>query len=149
MDFSVNALTLLFQLFVTSRIVKKFGIAWTLALIPLLVIFGFISLSLASVIATIVIIQVVRRAGNYAIMRPSREMLYVILPREEKYKAKNFIDTSVYRIGDAASAWVFAGLGAVGFSLSGIAVIGVFISAVWAFISYRLGIMHDEIKSKL
>ena len=58
----------------------------------------------------IVAVQVLRRAGDYAITRPAREMLYVVLGREEKYKAKSFVDTVVYRGGDAVSAWAYAGL---------------------------------------
>ena len=66
-------------------------------------------------------------------------MLYVVLGREEKYKAKNFIDTVVYRAGDALSAWVYAGLRAVGFSLGGIAWLAVPLAAVWAWLAYTLG----------
>jgi len=72
-------------------------------------------------------------------MRPAREMLYVVLGREEKYKAKNFIDTVVYRGGDAVSAWVYAGLRALGFSLAGIAWLAVPLAALWAWLAYTLG----------
>ena len=77
--------------------------------------------------------------GNYAIMRPSREMLYVVLGQEQKYKAKNFIDTTVYRGGDAVSAWVYTGLRSLGLGLSGIAWIAVPLAALWALLAYRLG----------
>jgi AAA family ATP:ADP antiporter len=87
----------------------------------------------------LVLVQVLRRAGNYAITRPAREMLYVVLGREEKYKAKNFIDTVVYRGGDALSAWVYAGLRAIGLSLSAIAFVAVPLALLWAGVAYRLG----------
>lgn len=138
-DLSVNVLTLLLQIFITSRLVKGVGLGITLALIPLLLALGFIMLGLFPTLATLITVQILRRAGNYAIMRPAREMLYVVLSREEKYKAKNFIDTVVYRGGDAVSSWVYAGFKAAGLSLSSIAWIAVPISLVWAWIAYRLG----------
>lgn len=144
MDFSVNTLTLGIQLLLTGRIVHKFGIAWTLALIPLLLGAGFLYLGIAPVLIAVVLVQVIRRAGNYAINRPAREMLYVILGREEKYKAKNVIDTVVYRGGDAVSAWVYAGLQAMGFSISAIAFLAVPLAGIWAGISFHLGRMHDR-----
>ncbi len=72
-------------------------------------------------------------------MRPAREMLYVVLSREEKYKAKNFIDTVVYRTGDAVSAWVYAGMRSVGVSLSTIALLAVPLALVWAWVAFGLG----------
>jgi AAA family ATP:ADP antiporter len=97
MDLAVNTLTLFFQMFLTGRLVKWLGLPWTLALVPVLLGAGFFMLGMAPVLMVLVVVQVVRRAGNYAVMRPTREMLYVVLGREEKYKAKNFIDTVVYR----------------------------------------------------
>jgi AAA family ATP:ADP antiporter len=138
-DLAVNGLTLIIQIFLTSRLVKKLGLAWTLALVPLILCAGFITLSFAPVLAVLVVVQVIRRAGNYAIMRPAREMLYVVLDRESKYKAKNFNDTVVYRGGDAVAAWVYAGLRSLGLSLSHLALIAVPLAAIWAVLAYRLG----------
>ena len=139
MDLAVNTLTIVIQVFVTGRLVKWLGLAATLALIPLLLGAGFAVLGYAPLLAVLVVVQVIRRAGNYAIMRPAREMLYVVLGREEKYKAKNFIDTAVYRAGDAMSAWVYAGLRALGFSLGGIAWLAVPVAGLWAWLAYTLG----------
>jgi len=138
-DFAVNALTLLLQLFITGRLVKWFGLAAVLAIVPVLLATGFATLGVAPSLAVLLVVQVIRRAGNYAVMRPAREMLYVVLRREEKYKAKNFIDTVVYRTGDAISAWVYAGMRSIGMSLSGIAMIAVPLALVWAWIAYDLG----------
>jgi len=138
-DLAVNSLTLVFQVLLTGRLVKWLGLGWTLALVPLLLGAGFLVLGQAPVLAVLVVVQVLRRAGNYAIMRPAREMLYVVLGREEKYKAKNFIDTVVYRGGDAVSAWAYAGLRAMGLSLSTIAFIAAPLAVVWAGVAYRLG----------
>ena len=144
-DLAVNSLTILIQLFFTGRIVKSLGLAWTLALIPLLLVGGFIILSFSPVLAVLIIVQVFRRAGNYSIMRPAREMLYVVLEREEKYKAKNFIDTVVYRGGDAVSAWIYDGMRSIGLSLGQIAFIAAPIAAVWALVAYRLGVQREKI----
>jgi AAA family ATP:ADP antiporter len=138
-DLAVNTLTILIQVFLTGRLVKWLGLSATLALIPLLLGIGFLVLGFAPVLAVLVVVQVVRRAGNYAIMRPAREMLYVVLGREEKYKAKNFIDTVVYRGGDAVSAWLYAGLRAVGLGLSEIALLAVPLAALWGGVAYTLG----------
>ncbi|MEN8763353.1 MAG: MFS transporter [Thiogranum sp.] len=139
MDLAVNTLTIVIQIFVTGRLVKRLGLAVTLALIPLLLGAGFAVLGSAPLLPVLVVVQVLRRAGNYAIMRPAREMLYVVLGREEKYKAKNFIDTAVYRAGDAMSAWLYAGLRAMGFSLGGIAWLAVPLAGLWAWLAYALG----------
>jgi AAA family ATP:ADP antiporter len=110
-DLAVNSLTLVTQLFLTSRLIKWMGLAAVLAIIPMLLAIGFLILGVSPVLGALLVVQVIRRAGNYAVMRPAREMLYVVLTREQKYKAKNFIDTFIYRSGDAISAWVAFGLG--------------------------------------
>lgn len=138
-DFSVNFLTIVTQLLLTSRIVRRWGLSWTLALIPLLLGCGLLLLGMMPTLSILIAVQVLRRAGNYAVMRPAREMLYVVLGKEEKYKAKNFIDTVVYRGGDALSAWAYAGLKAAGLSLAAIALVAVPLAGVWAWISFKLG----------
>jgi len=148
MDLATNALTILLQLFVTGRIVKRFGLGWTLALIPLLLSVGFLSLALAPTLAVIVCVQIARRAGNYALMKPSREMLFVVLAKEEKYKAKNMIDTVIYRSGDVVSAWAYAGLQALGLGLATIAMIAIPLCGGWAWISYRLGLRQETLADK-
>ncbi len=139
MDLATNAITLFLQFFATARIITWIGLPLTLVLIPLLVAAGFGALGVAPTLAVLVVFQVVRRAGNYAIARPAREMLFTVVPREDKYKAKNFIDTVVYRGGDAMSGWVFAGLTAVGLGLSAIAFVAVPIAGIWAAFAFWLG----------
>ncbi len=147
MDFAANALTIVGQVFLTSRIVKAFGLGWALAAIPLLLAAGFLLLGFAPLLAVLVAVQVGRRAGNYAIMKPAREMLFVVLGQEEKYKAKNVIDTVIYRSGDVVSAWAYTGLQALGLGLSAIAFLAVPVAAGWAWIGYRLGRMQ-EVRAK-
>jgi AAA family ATP:ADP antiporter len=145
MDLAVNGLTLAIQLFLTGRIVQYIGLGWALAVIPLLLAAGFLLLGVIPALWVVVAVQVLRRAGNYAIMRPGREMLYVVLSKEEKYKAKNFIDTVIYRGGDAVSAWVYAGMLALGLSGAGIALVAVPLACLWAWISFRLGNRQEQI----
>ena len=146
-DFSVNALTIVTQIFLTSRLVYKLGLHWTLALVPLLLGFGFLMIGLMPVLSVLIAVQILRRAGNYAVMKPAREMLYVVLGKEEKYKAKNFIDTVVYRGGDAVSAWAFAGLKAMGLSLAAIALVAVPLCGIWTWISIALGKRQSQLAS--
>jgi AAA family ATP:ADP antiporter len=148
MDFAVNALTLTTQMFLTSRIIGKLGLAWALALLPILLGIGFLMIGWMPVLSVLVVVQVLRRAGNYAVMRPAREMLYIVLDKEEKYKAKNFIDTVVYRGGDAVSAWAYAGMRALGFSLAGIAFMAVPLAGIWAWISFKLGRRQMEMAAR-
>jgi AAA family ATP:ADP antiporter len=147
-DFAVNILTVTIQVFLTGRIVKSIGLSWSLALVPVGLGVGFFTLGLAPLLIVLVIVQIVRRAGNYAIMRPSREMLFTVLNKEEKYKAKNFIDTAIYRGGDAVSAWIYAGLSGLGLSLSAIAFVAVPLSGLWAIVSYLLGDKREKLAGK-
>ncbi|MDX2478809.1 MAG: Npt1/Npt2 family nucleotide transporter [Desulfuromusa sp.] len=145
MDFATNALTILIQVFFTSRIVKAFGLGWSLAIIPLLLGAGFLLLAALPTLWILVSVQVARRAGNYALMKPSREMLFVVLDKAEKYKAKNIIDTVIYRSGDVVSAWAYAGLQAFGLALPAIALLAVPLCGGWGWISYRLGKQQENL----
>ncbi|TXM61548.1 MFS transporter [Methylobacterium sp. WL103] len=138
-DLAVNVLTLGVQFFLTGRIVRRIGVGLTLAILPALSILGFGLLALAPSIAAIVGFQVLRRAGNFAISRPIREVLFTVVPREDRYKAKSFIDTVVYRLGDQAGAWSYAGLGALGFGAAAVSVVAVPLSAAWLVNSLWLG----------
>ncbi len=147
-DLAVNTLTLVLQVFLTSRLIKWLGLAVVLAIIPVLLAIGFTLLSVSPMLTVLLAVQVIRRAGNYAIMRPAREMLYVVLSREEKYKAKNVIDTVVYRGGDAVSAWVYAGMRSIGISVSGIAFIAAPLALIWAWIAFGLGRQQTRIAER-
>ena len=139
MDLATNTLTLALQFFATARLVTWLGLPVALAMIPVAVGAGFGALGLAPTLAVLVVFQVVRRAGNYAITKPAREMLFSVVSAEDKYKAKNFIDTVVYRGGDAASGWLFTGLSAIGLGLSALAFAAVPLAAIWAGVGIALG----------
>ena len=139
-DFAVNLLAILTAIFVTSRIATRFGMATTLALIPVLMAIGMLVLALSPVVAVVAGLQVARRAGNYAITRPGREMLFTVVDRETRFKAKPVIDIVLYRGGDMVSAWAFTLLTTVvGLGLGGVAAVGAGIAAVWAFVGVYLG----------
>ena len=143
-DLWVNILTLGAQLFLTHRLLRRLGVAVTLAILPALSIFGFGTLASMPTIAVLVGYQVLRRAGNFAFARPTREVLFTVVPREDKYKAKSFIDTVVYRLGDQVGAWSYAGLGLLGFGMTGIALVAVPISCAWLVNGWWLGRQQEK-----
>lgn len=138
-EVAVQGLTVITQIFLTGRIIKALGVAVTLTLLPAAMMMGFVALGIWPVIAVLVVFQVLRRAGNFSIARPTRETLYTVVPREDKYKAKALIDTFVYRAGDQIGAWSYAGLGALGLGLAGIAFTTAPITGLWLLIGYWLG----------
>jgi len=146
-DLAVNTLTIATQLFFTSRLVERLGLPATLALVPAFLVLGFAGLAAAPVLGMLVAVQVLRRAGNYAVTRPAREMLFTVVGREARYKAKSVIDTVVYRGGDALSGWAFAGLTAAGLGLSAIAWIGVPLAAIWLLVGVWLGRYQERLRT--
>jgi ATP:ADP antiporter, AAA family len=148
MDLAVNSLTLALQLFVFSRFLRRFGLAAGLALIPLFSVAGFLALGFAPVLAVLIVFGVVRRAGEFAIAKPTRETLFNALSPDEKYKAKNFMDTAVYRAGDMASGWIFTGLQYAGLALAGISFLSAPLAAIWAGIGLWLARRHRLIAAR-
>ena len=128
---------------VFSRLVAWAGLSAGLLLIPLLSVIGFLALAYDPVLATLALFGIVRRAGEFALAKPAREALFNVLTREDKYKAKNFIDTAVYRMGDSASAWLYEGLKGLG--LSGIALIGAGAALGWALLGHWLVCAHARL----
>jgi len=148
-DLITNSLAVFGQFFLTNKFIKQFGLSIALSLIPLLIAVGFIILSTNTVLSIVAILLILHRVGNYILLRPGREILYTVCNREEKYKAKNFIDTAVYRGGDALSGWAFAGLISMGFGLSIIALIAVPIILFWGYIGFQLGKTQSRSQKKI
>jgi AAA family ATP:ADP antiporter len=138
-DLTVNLLTLGTQVFLTGRLLRAIGVVLTLIILPALSVAGFAALALAPTIAIVVLFQVLRRAGNFAVARPTREVLFTVIPREDKYKAKSFIDTVVYRAGDQIGAWSYGLLSVLGLGMTEIAIVAIPISVAWAVNSWWLG----------
>lgn len=107
-DTLVQFLTLMLQLFVTGRIATTFGIRALLLIVPIFMIGGFIMLSFSALLGVLVVVMVLRRVGEYALIKPGREMLFTAVETTDKYKAKNFIDSVIYRGADAVSGWLKA-----------------------------------------
>ncbi len=145
-DLVVNALTLLVQVLVFSRLRAALGLAWMLALAPLVSILGFMWLGAAPTLAVLIAFGVTRRVGEFSISKPAREALFTVLPREQRYKAKNFIDTVVYRGGDALAGWVFGALRGFGVGLSAIAWLAVPVAGAWLAAGLWLGRRHERLR---
>jgi len=148
LDLAVNTLTIFGQLLITGRLLKWFGVGVTLAFLPLLSFFGFIGMGLMPVLGLLAVLQVMRRAGNFAITRPAREVLFTVLRREDKYKAKSFIDTFVYRTGDQIGAWSYTFLTWLGLGLTGISYVAAPLAAIWCGLSIWLGRKQSALADK-
>jgi len=145
-DAVVQSLAILTQVFLTGRIAQRLGIGVLLMAVPLLLAAGFLWLALSPVFAVFVVVMVARRAGEYALVRPGREMLYTVLPVEEKYKAKNFNDTVVYRGGDALSGWVKRGVDLIADQPALALCIGAGIALAWAGVGLWLARWHRRLE---
>jgi len=134
----VNSITVLIQIFLTGRLLKWFGVAFTLVSLPIVSLVGFAAMGVAASLAMLAMFQVARRAAAYALMRPSREILFTVLRREDKYKVKSVTDTLGYRTGDQLGAWSYHGFQGLGLSLNAISWIAVPITAAWCVLSVWL-----------
>ena len=140
MDLAVNVLSIAVGLFATGRIVGKFGMPVTIALIPVLICAGLIIVAVSPFLGAVVALQVIRRAGNYAVTRPAREVLFTRVDREARFKAKPVIDIVAYRGGDMLMAWFFTGLTqGLGLGLAAVAAVGAGIAALWSIVGIYLG----------
>ena len=144
-DLAVNGSTVFLQLFGTGRLIEKYGVTVGLLLNPAIMVFAFLAVAFSPVLLVLGSIQVVRRFAEYAVAKPSREMLFTVVDQESKYKAKNVIDTVVYRFGDVTSAWLSAAV--LPFGVAGLAVAGVIMSACWFPIAYLLGKRYENVRA--
>lgn len=141
-DFTVQALTLGTQVFFTGSIARRLGVAVLLCSVPVAMMGGFLALAVIGNFWVLAVVMIVRRAGEYALTRPGREILFTSLDTEAKYKAKNLIDVVVYRGGDALSAQLRGGLRANEMSSAALALVGAGIASVWALVGYWLARRH-------
>ena len=140
MDLAVNILAISTGLFATSRIVTKFGMPITIAMVPIMICIGLLVLAISPLLGVVVVLQVIRRAGNYAVTRPAREMLFTLVNQETRFKAKPVIDIVAYRGGDMLTAWLFTGLTqGLGLGLAAVAAVGAGIASLWALVGIYLG----------
>jgi AAA family ATP:ADP antiporter len=148
-DFWVQAGSLTTQLLLFGRLFRWLGLRALLVSVPLLMAAGYAVLALYPQFAVLVAVMMVRRIGEYSITRPSRDTLYTVVSREERYKAKSLIDTFVYRGGDATAASLHALLKTIGLGVSGIAWFGAAIAGAWAVVAWTLGTRGAALRSRL
>jgi AAA family ATP:ADP antiporter len=139
MDFAVNVLTLLTQIFATGRLLKRFGTGPTAAALPIVYLIGFLAIFAVPTLTLVLVVQVVQRWMHFAVATPARQVFYTVLGREEKYKAKNLIDVVIYRGSDALYGWVFDSFQAIGLKLGAISLIAAPVSIGWFILSAALG----------
>jgi AAA family ATP:ADP antiporter len=144
-DLTVNSLAVLVQLFGTGRIIQRFGVQTGLLVNPIIMVIAFLAVAFSPVLMILGGIQIVRRVAEYAVAKPTREMLFTVVDQESKYKAKNVIDTVIYRFGDFSSAWVSAAV--LPYGVTGLAIFGVITSVVWFPVAYVLGKRYESVRS--
>jgi len=147
-DLLVTSMTIVFQVYLTARIIKWLGVGFTLAIIPALMALGFMLLGLYPTLAVLVVVQVIYRAGRYGLTKPAREILWTVLGREAKYKSKPFLDAAVYRGGDLLSGWIYTGLAALGLSIGAIALTAAPVAGLWAMLAINLGSKQEKLSKK-
>jgi AAA family ATP:ADP antiporter len=138
-DLIVNTVTLLIQLLAFGPLIQRLGTRFLLVAMPVASLLGYAALAVLPSLAVLVGLGVVRRAGEYAISKPARETLFNVLPAEQKYRAKNVIDTLVHRTGDTSSAWIFGGLRGMGLSSHQTVWLAIPVSALWMAVAWHLG----------
>src|SRR5215510_12609627 len=144
-DLAVSLATILAQMFLTPRVLVRFGLAAAIAVLPSFAALGLVALALSPTLAVIVSILAIERALAFAISNPALKVLYTVLAPEEKYKAQKFNDTVVFRGGDAAAGWIFNSLAkSLGVSLGAVAALSLPLALVWFLLSLRLGRQHAQ-----
>ena len=138
-EFAVQTLTVVTQILLTGRVIRWLGLAATLALLPAMSVVGFTALGAAPVLTTLVVFIVLRRGTNFGLTNPAVEVLFTVVPREDKYKAKSFIETFVYRAGDQIGAWTYKLFVALGLGVSGAAFAAVPFGVIWLGLGVWLG----------
>ncbi len=138
MDQIVNTCALVLQLLVVAHVMRRLGLVVALGILPAIGLLGFACLALSPTLPVIVTLMVLLRCSRYGFSKPAREVLYTVVPRTQKYKAKAFVDTVVYRGGDTIWGWSFAGLAKLGLGLAGIAGVAAPLAGAAALVGDRL-----------
>jgi AAA family ATP:ADP antiporter len=145
-DLVVNVFTFLTQVIVTSRVISRFGLASALVVLPVASAIGFGIIAVMPLLTVFVIFTIMRRVGEYALAKPAREVLFTVLSREEKYKAKNFIDTAVSRGGDAATGWMVNGVKALSVTAGQMAWALVPLALLWGWVGWFLARQEERLR---
>jgi AAA family ATP:ADP antiporter len=143
----VNTAAFALAILGTGRMTQRFGITATLLVNPLLMIIGFIAIAMSPVLSVFLVVQVARRICEYALARPGREMMFTIIDQENKYKAKNVVDTVIYRLGDVSSSYAAAPILTL-FGVPGTALFGVIVCVVWGSVAVLLGRRYEGARAE-
>jgi AAA family ATP:ADP antiporter len=144
-DLTVNSIAVVIQLLGTGRLIQRFGVSVGLLLNPIIMVIAFLAIAFSPVLLILGGMQIIRRVAEYAVAKPTREMLFTVVDQESRYKAKNVIDTVVYRFGDFSSAWVSSLI--LPHGVAGLAIFGAISSAIWFPIAYLLGKRYESVRS--
>jgi len=141
-ELAVNSLAVVLQLFGTGRLIRRFGVGTGLLVNPVIMVVAFLAVLFSPVLLVLGGIQIVRRVAEYAVAKPTREMLFTVVDQESKYKAKNVIDTVVYRFGDLSSSWISHAV--LPFGVAGLAIFGAIVSVIWFPVAFLLGRRYES-----
>jgi AAA family ATP:ADP antiporter len=144
-DLAIGIVTLVVQCFATGRLIARFGVGPAVAFLPVVFACGFVALALSPALLVVIAFQAMQRAANFALSNPAREVLFTVVSREEKYKAKNVIDIVVFRGADAVTGWLFATLRGAGLELSTISLATVPFLVAWAILGLALGRTQERL----
>ncbi|MDX1482895.1 MAG: MFS transporter [Alphaproteobacteria bacterium] len=147
-DLAASLLTIGVQFLLTGRLILRFGVGPALAFLPVVTMVGFLVLAFSPVLAVVVVFQAIKRAAEFAISNPAREVLFTVVTREQKYKSKSFLDTAVLRGADMVSGWGYHGLRGLGLDLSAIAGVTVPLAAAWAGVTLALGRRQEKLANE-
>jgi ATP:ADP antiporter, AAA family len=142
-DLVVNIASALVALFGLSRFITRFGVTGSLVLNPILMAISFLVMAFSPTLLVLQATQALRRVTQYAIARPSREICFTVVEQENRYKTKNLIDVVVYRLGDLSSAWVQAGMRALGLGSNAAIALAVLASGFWGVSAWTLGRQYE------
>ncbi|MFK8017560.1 MAG: NTP/NDP exchange transporter [Gammaproteobacteria bacterium] len=143
-NLATNALALVVQFFVTGRLIRGIGLARTAVIMPIIAAIGLAVMALSPSLMAVAVLQALTRGGEFAVMKPVKDMLFAIVSRDAKYKTKNVVDTAVYRGGDLFTSWLFASLTRLGASLGALAWLGAGLATVWAGVAYWVGRRYER-----
>jgi len=143
-DLAVNSIAVFLQLFGTGRLISRFGVTTGLLVNPVIMVVAFVAVAFSPVLLVLGGIQIVRRVAEYAVAKPTREMLFTVVDQESKYKAKNVIDTVVYRFGDLSSSWLSVWI--LPYGVTGLAIFGAIVSVIWFPVAYALGRRYENVR---
>ena len=144
-DLAIGIVTLVVQCFATGRLIARFGVGPAVAFLPVVFACGFVALAVSPALLVVIAFQAMQRAADFALSNPAREVLFTVVSREEKYKAKNVIDIVVFRGADAVTGWLFATLRGAGLELSTISLATVPFLVAWAILGLALGRTQERL----